>query len=97
MIISDDDGTAELLAQVRAERRHVPRLRTAQQRDQGRDAETDTDAEREREDRLDPLAAVPLPSADTVTLLIAEQAALEWDRANLVADVEADHGIEMEL
>ena len=33
MAVSDDDGTTERLAQVRAQRRHVGRLRVAERRD----------------------------------------------------------------
>ena len=33
MAVSDEDGTAERLAQTRAERRHIRRLRTAEHRD----------------------------------------------------------------
>ncbi len=38
-----------------------------------------------------------MSSADSRSLLIAEQAALELDRAGLVADREVEDGIEMDV
>lgn len=98
MATSDDDGTAERLAQVRAQRRRLDRLRAAERRDAAHEQAADADGEREAQDRLghDPLAAPPISSADTRSLLIAEQAALELDKAGLLADRDID-GIEMEL
>ena len=98
MAVSDDDGTAERLSQVRAQRRHVGRLRTAERRDGAHERAADAAAEREAEDSHDPLATPPrLGSADTRTLLFAEEAALELVRASLVADREVDEGFEMEF
>lgn len=99
MAVSDDDGSGERLAQVRAQRRHVSRLRVAGRRDAAHERAAETAAEREAEGRsgLDPTDTPPISSADTRTLLIAEQAALELDRSGLVADREVDDGMEMEF
>ena len=88
MAVSDDDGTAERLAEVRAQRRHLGRLRVAERRDAAHERAVAAAAEREAEQATgqDPLATPPVSSADTRTLLIAEEAALELDRAALVAD-----------
>ena len=98
MAVSDEDGTAERLAQVRAERRHVERLRVADRRDAAHERAADAVAEREAvgldHDRL---ATPPMSGADSRALLIAEEAALELDRASLVADRAAEDGIEMEM
>jgi hypothetical protein len=98
MAVSDDDGSAQRLAQVQAQRRHVRRLRVAERRD-AHERAADAAARREAERRmgLDPLVAPAVSSADTRTLLIAEQAALELDRPGLVADREVDDGMEMGL
>lgn len=98
MAVSDEDGTAERLSQVRAQRRHVGRLRVAERRDAAHERAADSAAEREAETGLghDPLATPPMSSADSRSLLIAEEAALELDRAGLVADREGD-GFEMEM
>lgn len=99
MAVSDDDGTAERLMQLRAKGRHLRRLRVAERRDAAHERAADSAARREADPPvgMDPLAAAPVSSADTRTLLIAEQAALELDRAALVADGEVDAGIGMEL
>ncbi len=98
MAVSDDDGTAERLSQVRAQRRHIGRLRTAERRDGAHVGAADAAAEREAEAGNDPLAATPpLGSGDTRTLLLAEEASLELDRASLVADHDVDDGFEMEF
>jgi hypothetical protein len=80
MAVSDDDGTAERLAQVRAQRRHLGRLRTA---------------ERPAVEQLPGVGS--LPSAETRTLLIAEEAALELDRAALAAEREAGIDVDMDI
>lgn len=99
MAVSDEDGTAERLAQVRAARRHVGRLRVAERRDAAHERAADSAAKREAETGLgnDPLATPLVSSADTRSLLLAEEAALEFDRAGLVADREGDEGMEMEF
>lgn len=99
MTVSDDDGSAQRLAQVRAERRHLARLRVAERRDAAHERAAATAAERqaERAAGYDPLAAPAVSSGDTRTLLIAEQAALELERGSLVDDREVDDGIEMEF
>ena len=100
MAVSDDDGTAERLAEVRAKGRHLGRLRVAERRDAAHErAAVAADAEREAERATgqDPLATPPLSSADTRTVLIAEQAALELGRPALVAEREVDDGVEMEF
>lgn len=98
MAVSDDDGSAERLAQTRAERRHVRRLRTAERRDAAHERAADRRAEVEGETGYDPLATPPPPSADTRVLLAAEQdAALALERASLVADREVDDGIPMDM
>ncbi len=99
MAVSDDDGTAERLAQVRAQRRHVGRLRTGERRDAAHEGAAAAAARGEAEQAAgqDPHATPPVASADTRTLLIAEEAALELDRAALVADREIDDAdVEME-
>jgi len=99
MAVSDEDGTAERLSQVRAQRRHVGRLRVAERRDAAHERAADSAADREAETGLgnDPLATPPMSSADSRSLLIAEGATLELDRAGLVADREVEDGIEMEM
>jgi hypothetical protein len=101
MAVSDDDGTAERLAQVRAQRRHVGRLRVAERRDAAHEGAAAVAAEGEAEQAAgrDPHAAPAMASADARTLLIAEEAALELDRAGLAADREAgnDVGVEMDI
>jgi hypothetical protein len=98
MAVSDDDGTAERLAQVRAERRHLSRLRVAERRDGAHERAAEADAQREAEQTNEPLAAPPMSSADTRTLLIAEEAALELDRAARLAERDVgDSGVEMEM
>jgi hypothetical protein len=100
MAVSDDDGTAERLAQVRAQRRHVGRLRVAERRDAANQGAAAAAAEGGAEQAAgqDPHAAPPMASADARTLLIAEEAALELDRAALVADREIDDaGVEVEI
>jgi hypothetical protein len=97
MAVSDDDGTAERLAHVRAQRRHLGRLRTAERRDathqQAADAAAALDAERPAAEQL--LGVGSLPSAETRTLLIAEEAALELDRA--APDAEREAGIDVDM
>ena len=99
MAVIEDDGTAERLSQVRAERRHVARLRVAGRRDAAHERAADAAAEREAETipGQDPLATLPMSSADTRALLIAEEAALEFGRAGLVADREVDDGFDIEM
>jgi hypothetical protein len=100
MAVSDDDGSTERLAQVRAQRRHVGRLRVAERRDGAHERAGESDAQREAEQAAsqDPLATPPPSSADTRTLLIAEEAALELDRAGLLADRDVgDAGVEFEM
>lgn len=96
MAVSDDDGTAERLAQTRADRRHLRRLRTAERRDAAHEHAADRRAEVEAETGYDPLATPPLPSADTRQQLATEQDELSLERSNLVAD-RADDGIEMDM
>ena len=97
MAVSDDDGSAERLAQTRANRRHIGRLRTAERRDAEHEHAADRRSEREAETGYDPLAALPMSSADTRQQLAAEQDALALERSSLVADREVDDGIEMEM
>jgi hypothetical protein len=97
MAVSDDDGSAERLAQTRANRRHIGRLRTAERRDAEHEHAADRRAEREAETGYDPLATPPMSSADTRQVLAAEQDALALERSSLVADREVDDGIEMEM
>jgi len=58
MAVSDEDGTAERLSQVRAQRRHIGRLRVAERRDATHERAADSAAAREAETGLghDPLA-----------------------------------------
>ena len=99
MAVSDDDGTAERLAQVRAQRRHLGRLRAAERRDAAHERTADGAADRDAEQHVEQehLAAGGLPSVDTRTLLIAEEAALELDRAALAADRDAGKDIDVDL
>lgn len=99
MAVCDEDGTAERLSQVRAQRRHIGRLRVAERRDAAHERAADSAAEHEAEAGLghDPLATPPMSSADSRSLLIAEEAALELDRAGLVVDREVEDGIEMDM
>jgi hypothetical protein len=98
MAVSDDDGTAERLAQVRAQRRHLSRLRVAERRDGAHERAAEADAQREAEQATDASATPSLSSADTRTLLIAEEAALELDRAALLAERDlGDASAEMEM
>lgn len=94
MAVSDDDGTAERLAQVRADRRHVRRLRVAQRRDAQHEREAHERAEVEANQRVDEATTPPLPSGDTRELLAVEQDALALERASLA---DADAGIEMDM
>jgi hypothetical protein len=86
------------VAQVRAQRRHLDRLRIAARRDAAHEQAADADAEREADAGIDPdtVATPSISSAEARLLLIAEQAALELDRAGLVADRDVD-GVEMDL
>lgn len=97
MAVSDDDGSAERLAQARASRRHIGRLRTAERRDAEHEHAGDRRSEREAETGYDPLATPPMSSADTRQRLAAEQGALAIERSSLVADREVDDGIEMDM
>ncbi|HEY3630591.1 MAG TPA: hypothetical protein VGL21_06810 [Jatrophihabitantaceae bacterium] len=94
MAVSDDDGTAERLAQVRADRRHVRRLRVAQRRDATHEREAHERAEVEANRRVDESTTPLLPSGDTRELLAVEQDALALERASLA---DADAGIEMDM
>jgi hypothetical protein len=97
MAISDEDGSAERLAQLRAARRHLGRLRVAERRDAAHERAADADAERKAEPPLiDEPLTTSTPSAETRTLVIAEEAALEWAIGNLAADREIDEDIEFE-
>lgn len=95
MAVSDDDGTAERLAQVRAQRRHLRRLRTAERRDGAHEREAEAAAEREAEAEHERFTAPPAGSGDTRRLLLAEEAALELERASLAADRELGPDMEM--
>lgn len=97
MAVSDDDGTAERLAQVRAEQRHVRRLRAAERRDAAHEAAAARVAERETERAVeqDSLASPPVSADDARSLLIAEAAALELEREALIVDREVDDGVEI--
>jgi hypothetical protein len=101
MAVSDDDGPAERLAQVRAQRRHVGRLRTGERQHAGHEGAAAAAAQGEAELAAgqDPLGTPPAAAADTRTLLIAEEAALELDRAGLAADRDTgnDVGVEMDI
>jgi hypothetical protein len=99
MAVSADDDTAEQLTQVRAQRRHLGRLPVAERRDAAHERAAAAAAERDADQAIgqDPLANPPVSSAHTRTLLIAEQVALQLDRAALVADREVDDGVEMEF
>jgi len=94
MAVSDDDGTAERLAQARAQRRRLGRLRTAERRDGVHEHAADAAADRAAEQ--DPLTT-PLPTTSEATRarLIAEQDAIALDQAGLVSD--RDGGIEMDF
>ena len=98
MDTSDADGAAERLAHIRAERRHLTRLRAAERRDAVPERLA-ADHERHAEQRLDPasIRADDEHSADTMTLLLAEQAPLGLDRASLVADREVEDVFGMEF
>lgn len=93
MAVSDEDGTAERLAQTRAERRHIRRLRTAERRDAAHERGAEQRAGLEAETGYDPLTKPPPPSADTREMLAAEQDALALEIGSLVADRELDDGI----
>lgn len=97
MAVSDEDGTAERLAQTRAERRHIRRLRTAERRDAAHERGAERRAEVEAETGYDSLTTPPSSSADSRELLAAEQDALALERGSLVADRELDDGMAMEL
>jgi hypothetical protein len=97
MAVSDNDGSAEPLAQTRANRRHIGRLRTAERRDAELEHAADRRSKRDAETDYDPLATPPMSSADTRQLLAAEQDALALERSSLVADREVDDGVEMGL
>lgn len=97
MAVSDEDGTAERLAQTRAERRHIRRLRTAERRDAAHERGADRRAELEAETGYDPLTTPPPSSADSRELLAAEQDALALERGSLLADCELYDGLEMDV
>jgi hypothetical protein len=97
MAVSDEDGTAERLAQTRAERRHIRRLRTAERRDAAHERGADRRAELEAETGYDTLPTPSPSSADNRELLAAEQDAVALERGSLVADREPDDGMAMEL
>ena len=65
MATSDDDGTAESLAQVRAERRHIQRLRVGQRRDRSHKAQATARAELAVEHPHDTGAAPLLGAGDS--------------------------------
>jgi hypothetical protein len=95
--VSDDGGTAERLAQTRAERRHLQRLRVAERRDAAHERAADRRAEREAQTTYDPLAVPSPTAADTRELLAVEQDQLALERGSLVADRDLDDGIEMDM
>lgn len=95
MAISDDDETAERLAQTRAARRQVSRLRTAERRDAGHEHAAERRAEAEA--GYDSLSTPALPSAETRALLAAEQDEFALERGNLGADRDVDDGIDMDM
>lgn len=97
MAFSDEDGIAERLAQTRAERRHIRRLRTAERRDATHERGAERRAELEAETGYDPLTTPPMSPADSRELLAAEQDALALERGSLIADREPDDGMEMKL
>ncbi|WAX58527.1 hypothetical protein M6B22_07115 [Jatrophihabitans cynanchi] len=97
MAVSDEDGTAERLAQTRAERRHIRRLRTAERRDAAHERGAERRAELETETGYDPLTTPSMSSADTRELLAAEQDALALERGSLVADCGPEDDREMDI
>jgi hypothetical protein len=88
--MGDDDAVAERLAPARAERRHLRRLRGAERCDGAREGVADENARKEAERSSEPnqLAVAQQEANDTRRLLLAEEAAVELDRASLVADRE---------
>lgn len=95
MATSDDDGTAERLAQVRAERRHVQRLRVGQRRDRSYGAQAAAHAELVVDDAHDVGAASLLVgSGDSREFLAAQQDLLALERGSLVIEADLDSSIE---
>lgn len=97
MATSDDDGTSERLAQVRAERRHIQRLRVCHRRDHRHEAQATARAELAVEDPHDPSAVPLLGPGDSREFLAAQQDLLALERGRLGADAELDGGIDFEI
>ena len=97
MAVSDEDGTAERLAQTRAERRHIRRLRTAEHRDAAHERRAERQAGLEAETSYDPPTTPPPSSADSREMVAAGQDVLALERGSLVADREPENGMAMEL
>lgn len=96
MATSDDDGTAERLAQVRAKRRHIQRLRVGQRRDRSHEAEATARAELAVEHPHDTGAALSQGAGDSREFLAVQQDLLALERGSLVADAELEGGIDFE-
>jgi hypothetical protein len=84
----DAEGQAEELAQLRATRRRIIRMRTAEQRYGRHEHRADTDA-KQRANTI-PHEQLPDQSPDTLIRLQTEQAMVEFDRASLFDDRTAD-------
>jgi hypothetical protein len=97
MATSDDDGTSERLAQVRAERRHIQRLRVGHRRDRSHHAQAPARAELTVDDVHDTGAPPLLGAGDSREFLAVQQDLLALERGSLVANAELDGGIDFEM
>lgn len=96
MTASDDETVSARLAQVRAQRRHLDRLRVAERRDALDEGAAQRASEREVQQQ-DDAQPESMTSEDSRSVLLAEEAALALEQSSLVADRDLGDDFGMDL